>query len=148
MSPSSSGRLPRERAGTLNKSEFRCRWRECAAEPLHSSAGFGLCWHDTKTRESLRREASAGFARSNPVFPSNSSHPSERKSENAAAPRIPNSSRKNTPLSLPGRILPRPPAHLPHVCRIQTHRSRARHRHGFERALDHPLGLFNSGKPS
>ena len=31
---------------------------------------------------------------------------------------------------------------VPHVCRIQTHRSRARHRHGFERALDHRPGVI------
>jgi len=50
--------------------------------------------------ESLLREASPGDARSNPVFQreSNFSPPSIRKSVNAAAPRIPNSSRKNTPL--------------------------------------------------
>ena len=125
---------------------------------------------------------------------SNSSPPTKRKSVNAAAPRIPNSSRKNTPLpcgissmpssasthsihagswkspsrspacgesfsrrhkdteksSCPPRCR-RPLRHVfsfqhfsisafsfvPHVCRIQTHRSRARHRHGFERALDY-----------
>ena len=38
--------------------------------------------------------------------------------------------------SLSRRILLRPPAHVPRVCRIQTHRSRARYRHGFERALE------------
>ena len=30
---------------------------------------------------------------------------------------------------------------VPHVCRIQAHRSRARYRHGFERALDYCAGV-------
>ena len=46
------------------------------------------------------------------------------------------------PLSLPRRILLRPPTHVSHVCRIQAHRSRARHRDGFERTLDHIFGVF------
>jgi hypothetical protein len=45
------------------------------------------------------------------------------------------------PLRLPRGILQQPPAHVPHGCRIQTHRSRSRYRHGFERALDHSFGV-------
>ena len=45
------------------------------------------------------------------------------------------------PLSLPKRIVLGPPSHVPHVRRIQTHRSRARYRHGFERALDYCFGV-------
>ena len=45
------------------------------------------------------------------------------------------------PLSLPRRILLWSPAHLPHVGRIQTHRSRSRYRNGFERSLDYSFGV-------
>ena len=34
---------------------------------------------------------------------------------------------------------------VPHVCRIQTHRSRPGYRHGFERALDYTFGVVSCG---
>jgi hypothetical protein len=35
---------------------------------------------------------------------------------------------------------------VPHGCRIQTHRSRSRYRHGFERALAHSAWVVQFGK--
>ena len=35
---------------------------------------------------------------------------------------------------------------VPHVCRIQGHRSRARYRHGIKRALDYCVGVVQCGK--
>ena len=34
---------------------------------------------------------------------------------------------------------------VPHVCRIQTHRSRPGYRHGFERASDYSFGVVSCG---
>jgi len=43
--------------------------------------------------------------------------------------------RRNTGSPPTPRNPSRPPADVPHVCRIQTHRSRSGYRHGFERTL-------------
>ena len=51
---------------------------------------------------------------------------------------------KIPPLILPRRIVLRPPAHVPHVRWIQTHRSRSGYRHGSERAVDHGSGVIKS----